>query len=119
MDTFEHAEVGDTVLLHNRQAALPVVTEIIKVTKTQIILNYYAMRFRRKSGEAVAGGSWPTHHITWPKEGEIETILAQHKRRNLIDRIVRGVTPVQLRDVPTENLEKICSLLKRYEGESE
>lgn len=119
MNSFEHAKVGDKVILHNRVGESPTVTEVIRTTKTQIILSYYGMRFQRKSGEKVGGGAWPTYHIAWPKEGEIETILTQHKRRNLIDRIVRGSTPIQLRDVPTENLEKICSLLKQYEDKSE
>ena len=102
-------EVGDTLIRNDRNLADSRVVEVNRLTKTRIIAG--GNRYRKSDGRTV-GGTWSSHWVTIPKEGEIEKIFKVRRHRQLIYEINDACQINKLRDMSLDTLRKLNEVLE-------
>lgn len=107
--SLENVHVGDPVIVTTNFGRSREVSGVDRETKTQLTVG--GRKFRRRDGEAVAGGGFNSTSISVPREGEIQAVKDE-RAAALFRRLIREETEAHLKELSAAALKRIHTLLK-------
>jgi hypothetical protein len=109
MKELQDIKPGDKVIV-NYSHNIQYVREVIRLTKTLIIVGKKEDRYKRNTGQLQGKGKWDINYIEPATTEKIEIIKEKIYRRKLS----YALETFKYQQLATEDMEKVYKIIKRY-----
>lgn len=108
IEFLSNLKVGDKVVVYTNFCDDQIL-EVVRLTKTQILVGKEEMRFSKKDGMLVGGGAWSTTHIREAEEKEVEKILYNQE----VKKLLKKLHSINFNTLPLSKIKKILNLVSK------
>lgn len=108
MKHVEKLRVGMPVVIEDKGREKRILSEVERVTDTQIVIKGFTTKFRRKDGTEVGGTSWSALCIIDATPAEMQRMRAAERRSAML----ATIRNVDFKKLDNATLEQVIEVLK-------